>query len=412
MKKILVSAYAVNPFHGSEDGMGWNFICQIARFNRVIAITRENTRPHIEQFIKQHPSPAYSNMEFVYYDLPYWMRFWKKGGRGALLYYYLWQFFMPYFIRRKKLEFDVVHNLNFHNDWTPSRLWILNKPFVWGPIGHHPRIPKDYIIHVYGRKQYMIEQVKWLVKKFFWNIDPFLKQTVHHADAVLTMNSAVAGVLNIVEQQNFRMTSVSSESHSLPIEKSEDEFIILSAGRFVPLKGFDITIKSFARFYSQLHEHDKTKTKLVLVGDGPYKPYLKKLSMELMLGDVVQFIDWVGRNELKALYQKSHLFLFPSHEGAGMVVAEALSFGMPVVCFENVGPGEFIDDTCGIKIPYGRYDESITQFAGAIKKLYIDDRIYNQLSKGAIKKFQNNFDWNLKGPQLKEVYEKVTKHAS
>ena len=411
MKTVLVSAYAVNPYKGSEDGMGWNFICQIARFNKVLAVTRENTRPQIERYIKNNPSPDFGNLKFVYYDLPYWMRFWKKGGRGAMLYYYMWQLFLPYFIKKKTLAFDIVHNLNFHNDWTPSRLWTFRKPFVWGPIGHHPRIPKNYIIHVYGRKQYLLEQLKWQVKKAFWNMDPFLKQTVQKANTVLTMNSTVSGVLHIEEKMTVRMTSVSSESHDLPIEKSEDEFIILSAGRFVPLKGFDITIKSFARYYNQLHEHDQTKVKLVLVGDGPYKKYLKNLVQELQLGEAVVFIDWIARNELKELYQKAHLFLFPSHEGAGMVVAEALSYGMPVVCFENCGPGEFIDETCGIKIPYGRYDESISEFASAIKKIYIDDRIFQQLSKGAVKKFEDKFDWNLKGLQLRDVYDNVMLHA-
>jgi glycosyltransferase involved in cell wall biosynthesis len=65
-----------------------------------------------------------------------------------------------------------------------------------------------------------------------------------------------------------------------------------------------------------------------------------------------------------------------------------------------------------IKIPYGKYDESITLFADAIKKLYIDDRIYNALSSGALKMFREKFDWNIKGAQLKEIYEKVMVHAS
>jgi hypothetical protein len=89
---VLLSAYAVNPYHGSEDGMGWNFIIQIARFNKVIAVTRENTRKDIERYMKEHPSNCYGNIQFVYYDLPYWARFWKRGGNGAMLYYYLWQF--------------------------------------------------------------------------------------------------------------------------------------------------------------------------------------------------------------------------------------------------------------------------------------------------------------------------------
>jgi glycosyltransferase involved in cell wall biosynthesis len=412
MKTILLSAYAVNPYHGSEDGMGWNFICQIARYQKVIAVTRQNTRPHIEKYIKENPSPVYSNITFIYYDLPYWMRFWKKGGRGALLYYYMWQYFLPSFIKRKKLQFDIVHNLNFHNDWTPSRLYTLNKPFVWGPIGHHPRIPKDYILHVYGKKQYLLEQLKWSTKKFFWNADPLLRNTVKNADAILAMNSSVREVLDIRAQHVFMMPSVSCENHGKPINKSEEEFNILSVGRFVPLKGFDITIKSFARFYHQLHEHDKSRAKLILAGDGPYKNYLKSLAADLQLGDSVRFIEWMKREDLKKLYETSHVFLFPSHEGAGMVVAEALSYGLPVVCFKNCGPGEFIDDNCGIRIDYGRYNSSITEFADAVSKLYIDDRTYSRLSEGAVHRFKSQFDWNLKGEQLNAVYEKVSRYAS
>lgn len=411
-KTVLVSAYAVNPYHGSENGMGWNFINQIARFNKVIAITRENTKPHIECYMKAHPSPAYSNIRFVYFDLPYRMRFWKKGSRGALLYYYLWQFFMPRFIRNQKLQFDIVHNLNFHNDWTPSRLWLLRKPFVWGPIGHHPRIPKNYIIHVYGIRNYILEYLKWLTKKFFWNVDPLLKQTVHHADAVLAMNTSVAKVLPLHNKNVFMMPSVSSEKVAVLDKERKEKFTVLSAGRFVPLKGFDLTVKSFARFYSGLPSSEKEKSKLILVGDGPYKDYLQKLVVDLGIWQCVEFIEWLNREELKNIYAESSVFLFPSHEGAGMVVAEALSHGLPVVCFNNCGPGEFADESCGIRIPYSRYNDSITDFANALHTLKTNSDLYDNLSQGALDKFNSEFDWNVRGELLRDVYEKVYRQAS
>ena len=89
LKTILASAYAINPYKGSEDGMGWNFVYQIARYNKVIAITRENNRTAIEFYMAEHPDEIYANIQFVYFDLPYWMRFWKKGSRGAMVYYLL-----------------------------------------------------------------------------------------------------------------------------------------------------------------------------------------------------------------------------------------------------------------------------------------------------------------------------------
>jgi hypothetical protein len=169
MKTILATAYAINPYKGSEDGMGWNFILQIARFQNVIAITRENNKAYIDKYMEEHPHADYSKIQFLYFDLPYWMRFWKKGSRGAMLYYLLWQKAIIPFIKKQALHFDIVHNLNFHNDWTPSYLWKLNKPFVWGPIGHHPLIPKQYL-QAYAFKHVIKDRLTWLVKKYFWNI--------------------------------------------------------------------------------------------------------------------------------------------------------------------------------------------------------------------------------------------------
>ena len=77
-KTILATCYAVNPYKGSEDAMGWNFTYQIARYNKVIAITRENNKPAIEKFMTENTDTVYQKITFLYFDLPYWMRFWKK----------------------------------------------------------------------------------------------------------------------------------------------------------------------------------------------------------------------------------------------------------------------------------------------------------------------------------------------
>lgn len=72
---ILATCYAINPYKGSEDAMGWNFVYQIARFRKVFVVTRENNKTHIEKYMKENPDSLYENMNFLYFDLPYWMRF-------------------------------------------------------------------------------------------------------------------------------------------------------------------------------------------------------------------------------------------------------------------------------------------------------------------------------------------------
>ena len=406
MQTIVATIYALNPLKGSEDGMGWNFAAQIAKNNKVIAITRKNNREHIEKFMMDNPQDFHQNMEFLYFDLPYWMRFWKKGSRGAMLYYYLWQLFIPLFIKREKVEFDIAHNLNFHNDWTPSLLWTLGKPMVWGPIGHHPSIPTKYLRSVYGRKAYFKDRFRSMLKHFFWNFDPLLYLTKKKAAWIWCMNSSVEKTLNLREGKSGIMPSVASENVDyLPTYKTR--FNVLSVGRFVPLKGFDVTIGSFAKFYHGLKFIDRKNVRLTLVGSGTQKSRLVQMCKDLEIDSAVKFIDWIERSELEEIYRQSSLFLFPSHEGAGMVVSEAMSYGLPVLCFDNIGPGEFVSNKAGRKVPYSSYNKSIEEFAHHLQELHGNSQELIELSAGARSHFQKNFAWDMRGQQLLQAYNKV-----
>jgi len=409
MKKILATAYAINPYKGSEDGMGWNMTLEIARHQKVIAITRENNQAAIEKYQQENPNPLYERITFAYFDLPYWMRFWKKGGRGAMLYYYMWQFGIVNFIRRNKFEFDIVHNLNFHNDWTPSFLWRLDKPMVWGPVGHHPSIPKEYL-KVYGQKAMMKDRLTWMAKKWFWKFDPFLKLTKLKAKKIMAMNSTVADVLNVDKNKIVALPSVASESVDASVlppdrfaKRETGEFKILSVGRFVALKGFDITISAFATFYHSLPAGSKAK--LILVGKGPEEKRLKELIKKYKIEDAVEMIHWVERSALKKMYESASVFFFPSHEGAGMVVPEAMSYGIPVLCFDNCGPGEMVDETCGLKVPYSNYEQSILAFAKQLDVLYNDPTLREKFAKGAIQKHRTQFLWENKAKVFQQAYQ-------
>lgn len=407
MKTVLASVYALNPQKGSEDGMGWNFVCQIAKHQKVIAITRENNQPHIEAYLENNPNAIYKNIEFLYYDLPSYLRFWKRGSFGAMPYYYLWQLFLPLFVVAKKLSYDLVHNLNFHNDWTPSMLWTLGKPMIWGPVGHHPKIPKNYILSTYGWKAYLKDRATWMMKQYFWKIGPLLKLTKYKADHIFAMNSSVQGRLNVPSSKINIMPSVASEDVVFNENETKEKFTILSAGRFVPLKGFDVTIKAFANFYHQLTHKEQQKVELTLVGKGPQREFLENLTKLLKVEEAVTFIDWIERKALQDIYKKSSTFLFPSHEGAGMVVSEALSYGLPVLCFDNVGPGEFVDNNCGRKVAYSEYDKSVVEFAQHLTELFRNTSTARQLSKNARMQFENTFAWDVRGEQLKAVYDRV-----
>ena len=383
--------------------MGWNFVLQIARFNRVIAVTRENNRPHIEQYMQENPDERYANMQFLYYDTPKWMRFWKKGSRGAMLYYLLWQRTVVSFIARSGVSFDVVHNLNFHNDWSPSYLWKLGKPFVWGPIGHHPLIPAEYL-KPYSITYLIKDRLTWLVKKLFWNVSPGLRRSVRHADCIWSMNTSVREVLDLRGKTEHVSPSVATQDFGWDEYPDPDRFTVLSVGRLVTLKGFDLTIRAFAGFLNAMDPASRKKAELVLVGSGPERDFLQQLARDLGIETQVQFISWIDRSEVMKLFRTASVFLFPSHEGAGMVVPEALSFGVPVVTLDNIGPGQFLTPECGFAVAMGSSEQTVARLADALQQLFSYPEMYQRMRHAARARFENHFHWDRRGEQLQKIY--------
>jgi glycosyltransferase involved in cell wall biosynthesis len=402
MKTILATAYSIDPYEGSEAGTGWNFVFQISRFNKVIAITRKNNQPNIEKYIKDNKLDT-SNLLFDYYDLPYYLRFWKRGAKGALLYFYLWQLFMPFFVLKRKIKFDIAHNINFHSDWTPTFLWVLGKPLVWGPINHHEKIPFNYIWGLYSFRYYFWDRIKHYSKLFFWYLDPFLFLTKKNAKLIISGNTSVTKRLRLPSHKSVILSQVAaSQPTSKANNNSKDSFNILFIGRLVPLKQILLCLNSFLEFKNT---YNLNEVKLTIVGRGPLKSDLENILLENKTH--IDYIAWVDKSNIDDLYQKASVFLFPSHEGAGMVIPEALSHGLPIICFNNYGPGELIDETCGIRIPYSTYKQSITDFSNALWTLYNNPAKRADLSAAAIEKFNKSYTWDSKGEFLAKLYEKI-----
>lgn len=404
MKIILMTAYDINPYKGSEAATGWHFVLQAARFNRVIAITRENNQEPIERYIKEFNIDV-SNIKFYYYDLPYYLRFWKRGARGSSLYFYLWQMFMPLFVRNNKIKFDIAHNVNFHADAFPTFLWLLGKPIIWGPINHNEKIPKEYLA---TKKEYIKDRLKWIVKSFNWNFDPFMILAKKNADIIIGGNSSVQKRLNIQDHKFIRMTQVASDTlYRYFQQKEPDYFNVLVVGRFLTIKSFDLALYSFDNFYNKLPIGEKKNVKLTIIGQGPLDDKLKEIASQLESKNVIEFIGWVEKGTMNSYYENASIFLFPSHEGAGMVVVEALSHGLPVVCFDNYGPGEFVNDSCAIRIPYTNCKQSILDYSDAMMQLYKNKKLAKGMSVSAVNLFEDKYTWDSKGLVLKELYEKI-----
>lgn len=407
MKKILITAYSVNPYKGSEDGTGWNIAHGLSKEFEVTLITRKNNREAIEQYLQEFPEFQTGNLNFAYFDLPYWARFWKKwiGERGYVLYFYLWQLFVPLFIKRKKLKFDLAHALNFHSDSHPHFLWLFRNPTVWGPIGHHPKVPRGYLEPLYGKRNYFKDRLYFGVKWALRNLDPFYWIAKRKTDRVLVINSSIPSVTGKFQGEVHVLPAVASKPMQRH-ERTDEKFTALSIGRFHYIKGFDLAIKSFTEFALSLHPSERQEVQLIIVGKGTENDRIRAWIEESEVKDLIKVIHWVPLDEIPRYYSNADVFLFPSHEGAGMVVPEALSYGLPVVCMDNPGPGELANGA-GIRVPYSNYSETIQGLANAMEMLYHNRMLYHKFSTAASRRYQQHFGWQQKTNVIAEIYREL-----
>jgi glycosyltransferase involved in cell wall biosynthesis len=84
---------------------------------------------------------------------------------------------------------------------------------------------------------------------------------------------------------------------------------------------------------------------LTVIGDGAARESAQRRAQELGLTTRVRFLGWLGRSELSGMLREIGVVLIPSlrAEGFGMVGAEALGSGTPVVAYDAGGVGEWCD---------------------------------------------------------------------
>lgn len=415
--KIFMTAYDVNPFEGSESGMGWNFAFHTAQYENVSLVTRKNNRKNIESWINQNQEIFLnSNLNIIYYDLPNWVLKLKMGRRFWALYYYLWQFFLALKYRKEIKNSCIAHSLNFHSDLFPSFLWLYNKNFFWGPINHHEIIPADQILMFGGPLELLKDRFSWFLKLINWKLNPLLIACQWHTKVSFCGSSAVKKRWQGPKSRT-KFVKLSSVGISRNFYAAEDtygnsfkksQFKFLSIGRFVSMKSFELSVLAYTDFL-KLNPSLKT-TQLVFIGSGPNKKFIDKCIKEVPDHGSVKIIPWIEYKEVPKKISECDAFLFPSHEGAGMVVVEALFLGLPVICLNNNGPSEMIGSG-GVSVDYVSFGVARRSLAIKMSKIVNDSNYFKDLALSAKEEAQNFF-WDIKAKKIVDEYRNYKKVIS
>ncbi|MGD0830832.1 MAG: glycosyltransferase [Terracidiphilus sp.] len=147
-------------------------------------------------------------------------------------------------------------------------------------------------------------------------------------------------------------------NHSPVVERREHSISMtprfVFAGRLLRWKGVHLAIPALAEARKVL-----PSATLTVYGNGPDERWLRGIAERLGIADAVEFNGELPRQKLTSALSGFTALVFPSlHDAGGMIVLEALSKGLPVVCLDLGGPGTLVNASCGMLISTKDADET------------------------------------------------------
>lgn len=168
------------------------------------------------------------------------------------------------------------------------------------------------------------------------SFEPVIRFSLNHSDAITAVSKALKKETlstfkidnNVEVIHNFidfeKMQNIRKNAKCCISNKSKNEKILVHISNFRRVKRIDDVVKVFSVVRKSV------KSKLILIGDGPEKPYIERLVRNMKLHNDVIFTGRIA--EPIDILASADLFLLPSEtESFGLSALEAMAMGVPVI---------------------------------------------------------------------------------
>jgi len=207
------------------------------------------------------------------------------------------------------------------------------------------------------------------------------------------LQKPVEVIYNFVDSARAPRGSPSDRLHWAP----SGEKILVHASNFRPVK----RVSDVVRIFDIVRR--SVEAKLLLVGEGPERLFVRELVKELRLANHVHFLG--EQDYLESVLASADLLLLPSEqESFGLVALEAASCGVPVVGSRIGGvPEVVLDGETGFLFPVGE----VREMAAAAVRLLSSPAEYASFSERAKIRAREEFDAAKIIPQYERLYERL-----
>ena len=408
MINVLLNAYAVAPNWGSEPGVGWNWIVNIAHQCNVFVITEAEWKNEIEAAVEKLPHR--DNIHFFFNPVPQKVRdmCWAQGDWRFYKFYREWQKKSLGIAKKiiSETRIDVIHQLNMIGFREPGYLWkIKDIPYVWGPIGNMSPLPLSFL-----EGCPLKDKIKTQLKNYISYVQARtgrVSKAIRRADQLIAVLDNTADIIrktykkdNIIVMPETGLNITPEVIHEI---NPNEPLKLLWVGRFIPTKKLDIALK----ILSLLNRPERYE--LHIVGWGSHEEEQRYIHHADSLG-ISGLCKWHGKlpnDQVQELMKSCDIFLFTSVvEGTPHVILEALSNNLPILCFDMCGQGVIVNDSVGWKVP-------MTDISTSSRKMVeILDRVESERNEIIIKSKNCEYrkpelSWEHKIQHVVKIYESL-----
>ena len=306
-------------------------------------------------------------------------------------------------MKRHDLKFDILHHLTPMAMRFPSPCSGSDIPYIIGPVGGGLATPAGFSGEL-GTEPFYTRLRQ--LDGFRLRYDPMMRRTYENAEAVICSGPYAVNKLahlNITRTVLETEVGIDDLAPVTPLRtRKTNELRMLHVGRIVRTKGLRDAIRAMARL------QDLPNVTLDVAGDGEDLIACKQEAKALGLSSRINFLGRRNRGEVENLYRHADLFLFPSfREPTGIVLFEAMRYGLPVITTNIGGPGHIITDECGIRVPAENPEQLSDDLADEIRRLAVNRDVLAILSKGARARVSEIGLWDQKIERMLQLYQQI-----
>lgn len=405
--KVLISAYACSPYKGSEPGVGWGFVAELAKIHDLwVIVEEEKFRADVERYLAENDDWLHT-VRF----------FFLRKGRSRMLrkiwppsYYWHYQrwhqdAFELAVNLHQQVGFDIVHQLTMVGFREPGFLWKLGVPFVWGPIGGMGLFPWRFLAAIggYGALYYIGYNLYNLWQMSF-SSRPRRAAKAAGAGLISATTENQVGARKYWGCSSALISEVGLPPgpHIKPTVRTRAEPLrIVWTGLHIPRKALNLALSALAKL------PESESWELSVLGVGPRSSIWHSQAEKLGLVKRCRFYGWLARDEAMNIMKASHLMIITSlRDLTSTVTVEALALGLPIVCLDHCGFADVIDDSCGIKVPVTTPARVVEDLSAAISKLGRDEVLRAKLAAGAVVR-SKDFSWEKKADLVDSIYQRM-----